>query len=57
MPNDTSAPAVMPYNPAPSIAAPAMPWQMPRSFCAGMNLSATIPMRVGMNMDTMPCIA
>ena len=36
---------------------PEMPWQSPRSLWAGMNLSATIPIKVGIKMETMPCSA
>jgi len=45
------------YSPAPSIAAPAMNWQRARDFAAPSHLSATMPIKAGMNMETMPCIA
>ena len=51
------APAFMQYTPAAIMKRPASPWQRDRTFCAWMRRSATMPMRVGMKMETMPCIA
>lgn len=39
------------------MAAPAIRWQMPKRRCGWINLSARIPIAVGMNIDTMPCMA
>ena len=32
-------------------------WQMPSSFCAGIQRSATMPIRAGMNREMMPWMA
>ena len=55
--NWTLAPAVMQYTPAPAMNRPAKPWHMESTFWASILRSARMPMRVGMKMDTMPCIA
>jgi len=39
---------------AESIAMPEMRWQRPRHFCAGIHLSAMMPTKAGMKIDTMP---
>ena len=45
------------YSPVPSIETPAMSWQRDSVFCAGIHLSATMPIRAGINMETNPCVA
>jgi hypothetical protein len=37
--------------------APLMKWQMPSSFCAGIQRSAIIPITAGMNSEAIPIVA
>ncbi len=52
-----ASPELMAYQPAASMARPATPWHRDRTFCAGIHLSATMPIRAGMNIDTKPWVA
>ena len=56
-PNWTASPETIQYTPAPAINRPAKPWHIESTFWASIFLSARMPIRVGIKMDTMPCIA
>ena len=49
--------AVIAYQARASMQTPATAWQIESTFWAGIHLSATIPIRAGMKMDTKPCVA
>ena len=55
-PNE-GVPALRQYIPAAIMAAPATRWQRESTFWAWILRSASMPMRVGMKMETIPCMA
>ena len=57
MPNAALVPVLCPYHAAANINRPAAKWQKPSNRCAGIHRSATMPIRAGMKIETMPCMA